>query len=311
MDEIEVLTRPDCAACDQVRWFLAQRGIPYRERDVETDPDAAEELRRLGASAPPVVRRGDAVVPGFDAERLAALLEGPPPQRAPDLQRLLRSRPRRPPEPPTPPGRRLRPGRPARTETAEAPPHEAPAPDQILEWADAYHARTGRWPRWGSGPVTDAPGCAVTWAMVDRSLRGPASRQRVGSGLGRFLSEHRAPPPEERPSTPDPAAKKQSPAAAERRSLLRSAAAAGKASREAMGGRASPYRRYTLEEIVRWAEAHRTATGAWPTRDSGPITEAPEQLWRDVDIALVVGSRGLAGGSSLAALLAARGSESD
>jgi hypothetical protein len=30
--------------------------------------------------------------------------------------------------------------------------------EQILAWAEAYHARTGRWPTAASGPVTEAPG---------------------------------------------------------------------------------------------------------------------------------------------------------
>src|SRR5262249_38031348 len=40
---------------------------------------------------------------------------------------------------------------------------------EILRWADAFFARTGRWPRAGSGPVPEAPG--ETWSMVDDALR--------------------------------------------------------------------------------------------------------------------------------------------
>ena len=40
--------------------------------------------------------------------------------------------------------------------------------EQVLTWADAYHAKTGRWPRGRSGRVADAPG--KTWSAVDSAL---------------------------------------------------------------------------------------------------------------------------------------------
>jgi hypothetical protein len=40
---------------------------------------------------------------------------------------------------------------------------------QVLEWADAHHARTGRWPNENSGPVEGAPGEA--WSAVCAALR--------------------------------------------------------------------------------------------------------------------------------------------
>ena len=43
------------------------------------------------------------------------------------------------------------------------------AAEQILAWADAYHARAGEWPRQRSGPIAEAPGLA--WHNVDDALR--------------------------------------------------------------------------------------------------------------------------------------------
>ncbi len=40
------------------------------------------------------------------------------------------------------------------------------------------------------------------------------------------------------------------------------------------------------EEVLAWAEAHRQRTGAWPTRHSGPIPEAPGRTWAAVNSAL-------------------------
>ena len=54
--------------------------------------------------------------------------------------------------------------------------------------------------------------------------------------------------------------------------------------------------------ILRWADAYFKLHGVWPKRDSGPI-EGAEATWCGVDSALVKGSRGLPGGSSLARLL--------
>jgi hypothetical protein len=60
-------------------------------------------------------------------------------------------------------------------------------------------------------------------------------------------------------------------------------------------------------QILAWATAHRRRTGQWPTRESGPVAEAPEETWKAVDLALRNGGRGLRGGSSLARLLARYG----
>jgi hypothetical protein len=66
----------------------------------------------------------------------------------------------------------------------------------------------------------------------------------------------------------------------------------------------------TLEQVLAWADAHHAATGQRPTRDSGPVRGAPEDLtWSAVDGALMLGSLGLPRGWTLARLLAAHGDE--
>src|SRR5713226_4030147 len=59
----------------------------------------------------------------------------------------------------------------------------------------------------------------------------------------------------------------------------------------------------TVEEILRWADAHREMTGKWPTKDSGQILFAKFESWQRVDGALRQGLRNLPGNSSLAQLL--------
>jgi hypothetical protein len=58
--------------------------------------------------------------------------------------------------------------------------------------------------------------------------------------------------------------------------------------------------------ILAWADAHRRNTGAWPTRYSGPVADAPGETWSGIDRALHTGTRGLRFRTSLAALLAKR-----
>ncbi len=64
----------DCVFCDSVKEFLAQRGVPYIERNVNTDDQAREELEELGHLTPPVVLVDGEAVVGFDRPRLEQLL---------------------------------------------------------------------------------------------------------------------------------------------------------------------------------------------------------------------------------------------
>ncbi len=45
----------------------------------------------------------------------------------------------------------------------------------------------------------------------------------------------------------------------------------------------------TEEQILAWADAHYQRTGAWPTGKSGPVSEAPGETWRGVQMALHMG----------------------
>ncbi|HEX6988189.1 MAG TPA: glutaredoxin family protein [Bacillota bacterium] len=73
--DIVVYTQPGCAPCAAAKEFLASQGIEFVERNIREDPSALAELRRLGAMATPTITIGEAVVVGFDRERLAQLLE--------------------------------------------------------------------------------------------------------------------------------------------------------------------------------------------------------------------------------------------
>jgi hypothetical protein len=58
---------------------------------------------------------------------------------------------------------------------------------EILAWADAYHARTGAWPNENTGPVIDARG--ETWRKIDVCLRGGFRGLHGGDTLVRLLAD--------------------------------------------------------------------------------------------------------------------------
>lgn len=62
--------------------------------------------------------------------------------------------------------------------------------DQILIWVDAYHQRTGQWPKKDSGPVDEAPG--ETWTAVNHALRRGSRALPGGSSLLRLIEEHQS-----------------------------------------------------------------------------------------------------------------------
>jgi hypothetical protein len=133
--------------------------------------------------------------------------------------------------------------------------------EQILAWADAHHAATGRWPNRKSGEVAGTRG--ETWARINGALHSGTRGLAGGTTLVRLLSEHRG----------------------------------------VRNHRTQP--RLTEAQILAWADAHQAARGEWPNAASGAVTAAPGETWSRLNAALWFGHRGLAGGQTLARLLAA------
>ncbi|MBI3408068.1 MAG: hypothetical protein HY040_06890, partial [Planctomycetes bacterium] len=133
---------------------------------------------------------------------------------------------------------------------------------QILRWADAWHARTNRWPTAKDGPV--APGLTMTWAAVSCALHEGRYTLPGGMSLAQLWVAKR--------------------------------------------GHRNVQRLPKLSEaqIMAWAREHRRRTGKWPNKDCGPVIAVNGEVWLNIDMALRLGRRQLAGGSSLAQLLAKR-----
>lgn len=72
--KVVIYTTSHCPYCKQAKQYLTQKGIPYREVDVETSLSGKEDFRRLGGNGVPLIMVGDKKVDGFDPKELDRLL---------------------------------------------------------------------------------------------------------------------------------------------------------------------------------------------------------------------------------------------
>jgi glutaredoxin 3 len=83
VSEVVVYTTPTCGYCHQVKQYLAQRQVPFREIDVAADAQAANEMVNLsGQRGVPVVVIDGQVVVGFNTTRIDQLLSARATRRA-------------------------------------------------------------------------------------------------------------------------------------------------------------------------------------------------------------------------------------
>jgi hypothetical protein len=200
----------------------------------------------------------------------------------------------------------------------------------VLASADAFHARTGKWPYRGSGPIPEIPG--ETWQWVDSALSKGLRGLPGGSSLTRLLMDRRgirsaahAPrlsipqilawadafhartdqwPTQDAESVDLPPGESWSIiqyALVEGLRGLSRGSSLGRLLAQERG--ATSHRVLAVPEIIQWADAHHERTGTWPNSTSGPIPEASGETWKRVHGALKGGHRGLPGGSSLVKLL--------
>jgi hypothetical protein len=134
--------------------------------------------------------------------------------------------------------------------------------EQVLNWADAHHRRTGQWPKSNSGPVTEHPG--DVWQNVNQAMIKGLRGLPGGFSLAQLLAKER-----------------------------------GVRSRSALPP-------LTIEQILTWVDSHHEQTGKWPKPNTGRVRGASDETWSGINTALIRGRRGLEGGSSLATLLQER-----
>jgi hypothetical protein len=215
----------------------------------------------------------------------------------------------------------------ARLEGAE-PPHLDEA--RILDWADAFYASRGRWPRWDSGPIRRSDG--ETWFGVSTALVLGQRGFPPGGSLEDFLARHERLRRDSEEWKRSPGEILACAKAWHKRTghwpNSRSGEIPGQAgltwldvSRLLQSGQAGlpigttllVLRRskrppaqgapLTEQQILEWIDAHRARTGQWPVPTSGRILDTPGETWMSVSLALLRGSRGLRTRSSICELL--------
>jgi glutaredoxin 3 len=73
---VTVYSTPTCPWCDRAKDYLRTNNVPFEDKDVASDYEAAMEMiRRSGQQGVPVIATEDEVVVGFDQVRLARLAE--------------------------------------------------------------------------------------------------------------------------------------------------------------------------------------------------------------------------------------------
>ena len=98
---VTVYSTDTCPWCDRAKTYLRANNVPFVEKNVAHDYNAAVEMvRRSGQQGVPVITTDDEVILGFDQARLAKLVERfAAPKRPPlglmaaDAETFLRKRP--------------------------------------------------------------------------------------------------------------------------------------------------------------------------------------------------------------------------
>ena len=73
--QVKLLTTTWCGVCKKAKAYLVQKGIFYREYDVETSEVGRLEYRRLSGKGVPIILVGNQKMVGFSAEKLEVLLK--------------------------------------------------------------------------------------------------------------------------------------------------------------------------------------------------------------------------------------------
>jgi glutaredoxin-like YruB-family protein len=72
--QVVVYTTSHCPYCVKAKQYLTQKGVPYREIDIERSSAGEAAYRQLGGNGVPLIMVGNTKVEGFDAKALDRLL---------------------------------------------------------------------------------------------------------------------------------------------------------------------------------------------------------------------------------------------
>ena len=208
--------------------------------------------------------------------------------------------------------------------------------DRILQWADQYRIRNGKWPHQNSGLIAGSHG--ETWKGVEMALRRGNRGLPGGSSIGKLLAQRRA--KRYQPALPKLTVARILDWADGHRArtgnwptsrsgqildshsetwagIVHALQSRGRGLRirgmtlpqlllKHRGVQKKYIRRppFSLEQILRWADAHKRRTGRWPKVNTGRIPDSDGETWLRVERAFERGVRGLPASLSLAKVLA-------
>ncbi|UUZ84083.1 glutaredoxin family protein [Paenibacillus sp. P26] len=69
-----VYSSTHCTYCGQLKKYLQDQGVPYEERNIDTNEQYENELRALGMSSVPVTVIGETTILGLNPTRIKKVL---------------------------------------------------------------------------------------------------------------------------------------------------------------------------------------------------------------------------------------------
>jgi glutaredoxin 3 len=71
MAKVVLFSTSTCSWCRRAKRYFKERGVPFKEINVERDPDAARDIvRKTGQTGVPVIKIGSKWIIGFDKDRI-------------------------------------------------------------------------------------------------------------------------------------------------------------------------------------------------------------------------------------------------
>lgn len=72
--DVTIYTSNTCPYCVSAKDYLNERGVPFVEKNIQTDPEARKELMRMGHMGVPVIIIDGEEIVGFNKARMDELL---------------------------------------------------------------------------------------------------------------------------------------------------------------------------------------------------------------------------------------------
>jgi len=74
--DVTIYTNPTCPYCTQAKDFFKEKGIKFKEKNVDADESVRKEaIEKSGQMGVPVILIDDKVIMGFDKEKIEAALK--------------------------------------------------------------------------------------------------------------------------------------------------------------------------------------------------------------------------------------------